>query len=269
MENCSVVVPEGAHVYLTVPGGSAEGNVSELPVKDGTVQLTVSETPVFLSISTKEKPIVNNKGKQIRPAAISLKADFSSDVCEMERAPENSTLNQFYRMFDEPETMPEYRYSDTAALNMPETNVRVSNQTCYVKLDQPYVLDGFGIYDTYGTGSFEVYDAKTDRLLWRSDLDSYMARCISIQRDSAPTDLLKIVKGGGDLNEFALYGYPADPAETDINGDRVFDSGDAAALIRWLLTADQTLANPAAADLNADSVIDCRDLNLLKRKLLQ
>lgn len=268
MENCSVVVPAGAHVYLTIPGGCAEGRVSELPVKDGKVQLTVSETPVFLSISTKEKQIVNQKGKQIRPAAISLKADFSSDVCDLSDIPENGTLNQFYRLFDEPQTMPEYRYSDTSALKTPETNVRTSNITCYVKLDQPYVLDGFGIFDTYGTGSFEVYDARTDRLLWRSDLDSYMARSISILQDSAPTDLLKIVKGGGELNELALYGYPADSAAMDINGDRVFDSADAEALIRWLLTADRTMANPAAADLNADSVIDVRDLNLLKQKLL-
>ncbi len=154
--------------------------------------------------------------------------------------------------------MPEFIYGDTADLAAPETNVRSSGISCYVKLGQPYVLDGFGVFDTYGSGSIEIYDAHTDTLLWSSDLGSYMAKNLCPADPSAPTDLLYIVKGGGDLNELALYGYPAPEAD---------ENADAAALLRWLLTKDTKLNASAAADINGDGILDSRDLTLLKRKL--
>lgn len=268
IKNCKIVVPETANVYLTVPGTCAEGITTKLTVRNGTVEFTATETPVFMTISSKEKEIVNGRMKQIRPQSISMDADFSGAVCDLSAAPQDTALNQFYRMFDEPDSMPEYLYGDTAGLQTPETNVNLSNRTCYVRLDQPYVLDGFGVYDTYGTGSVQIYDAKTDTLLWETDLGSYMSRSIDKMPDSEPTDLLKIVKGGGDLNELVLYGYPAAgyPA-ADCDADGSFGAADVLALQQWLLTKKRTLADWSAADMTADLTLDAKDLTKMKRAL--
>ena len=269
VKNCKIVVPGNNHVYLTVPGIYAEGITTELPVKDGFVEFTATETPVFMTISAKEKTFVNGKFKRIQPQMISLQQDMTGETCDLSKAPTDADLTQFYRMFDEPNSMPDYLYGDTVGLKTPETNVKTTNNTCYVKLDQPYILDGIGVYDTYGTGSVEVYDANTDKLLWKSDLGSYMSRSIDIIEDSEPTDLLKIVKGSGDMNELVLYGYPAaEPTVNDCNADGRFDPGDAASLRDWLLTKDQKLANWPAADFQADQCLDARDLTKLKRALM-
>ena len=257
-KNYAVTVPADANVYLTVPGTYAEGVTSALTPESSKVTVDVSETPVFLTVSASEKQIINGRGRYIRPALLSLTEDLSGETCDLSAAPKDTKLDQFYRMFDEPATMPEFIYGDTADLAAPETNVRSSGISCYVSLGQPYVLDGFGVFDTYGSGSIEIYDAHTDTLLWSSDLGSYMAKNLCPADPSAPTDLLYIVKGGGDLNELALYGYPAPEAD---------ENADAAALLRWLLTKDTKLNASAAADINGDGILDSRDLTLLKRKL--
>ena len=270
VKNCKIVVPGDNHVYLTVPGTFAEGVTTELPVRDGYVEFTATETPVFMTISAKGMDFVNGKYQQIHPQVIGLNREMSGETCDLSGIPSDTDLAQFYRMFDEPDTMPEYLYGDTAGLKTPDTNVKVTNKTCYVKLGQPYILDGFGVYDTYGTGSIEVYDAKTDKLLWKSDLGSYMSRSIDLTDASEPTDLLKIVKGGGDMNELVLYGYPASKSrEPDCNGDGSFDAADAASLRNWLLTREKTLANWTAADLQTDQTLDARDLTRMKRALMK
>ena len=269
-KNCKIVVPGSAHVYLTVPGTYAEGVTSELTVTDGTVSFTATETPVFMTISTKEKQIVNGRFQKIKPHGICLNADLSGEVCDLTAAPKDTKLAPFFNMFDEQDSMPDSLYGDTTGRTVPDTKVNTTNQTCYVKLGQPYVLDGFGVYDTYGTGSFEVYDAKTDKLLWKTNLGSYMTRSIEMTEDSEATDLLKVVKGGGDLNELVLYGYPAaGSVSMDCNGDGQFNVADVTALQRWLLTKKHALAIWSAADLNADQMLDTRDLTIMKRALLK
>lgn len=139
-----------------------------------------------------------------------------------------------------------------------------------MQLDQPYVLEGFGIYDTFGTGSVKVYDAKTDTLLWETNLGSYMTRSIACKPDSAPTDLLKIIKGDGAINELVLYGYPAAGyPDADCNADGGFNSKDLTELQNWLLTKDRMLANWIAADLTGDLAMDARDFTRMKRMLMK
>ena len=269
IKNCKIVVPETANVYLTVPGSCTEGVTTKLTVTNGTVEFTATETPVFMTISSHNKEIVNGKFKRITPQAICMDEGFSGTVCDLSSAPQDSNLNQFYRMFDEPNTMPEYLYGDTAALQTPQTNVKISNKTCYVKLQQPYILDGFGVYDTYGTGRVQIYDAKTDTLLWETNLGSYMTRSMDITEDSEPTDLLRIICDGGELNEFALYGYPAGGyPDYDCNADGCFDKSDAASLQAWLLTKQNDLANWTDADRTADLTLDARDLTRMKQALI-
>ena len=262
-------MPGNANAYLTVPGDYAEGTVSALPAGMRSQSITVSETPVFVTVSAAKKPVINGRGIYLAPESLCLNADGSGEVCDLSAAPSDSKLNQFYRMFDEPETMPSVIYGDTVGLETPKTNVNASNITCYVTLPQACVLTGFGIYDTYGTGSFSVYDAHTDVLLWSSDLGAYMSRSISLIDDSVPTDCLKIVKGGGELNELAIYGYAA-PEQTpmDITGDGQFNIADAVALQQWLLTGRTPLANWRAGDCDGNGRLDARDLTLLKRALL-
>ncbi len=216
----SLSIGDCAHAYLTVPSEYAEGTTSELSIKNGTVTLDVTETPVFIRTSDSAQQIINGKGKYIAPESICLSKDLSTEVSDLTAAPEDSTLNQFFRMFDEPQTMPSMIYGDTNGLETPSTNVTGGNITCYAKFSQPYSFTGFGVFDTYGTGGISVYDAHTDTLLWSSDLGGYMYRAMSLTKDSAPTDMLKIVKAGGDLNELAFYGYAAEKSfQMDVNGD--------------------------------------------------
>ncbi len=222
-------IGDADYAYLTVPSTYAEGTTTAMTVQNGSVQLDVTETPVFVRVSSTAQEIINGKGQYLAPSAICLDADFSTEVCDLSAAPTDGTLNQFYRMFDEPLTMPAMIYGDTVGLESPATNVTASNITCYVQFDTPCVFTGFGVYDTYGTGGISVYDAHTDKLLWSSDLGGYMYRAISMTEASAATDLLKIVKAGGDLNELACYGYAVPEAAAfalDVNGDGLVNGFD-------------------------------------------
>lgn len=269
----SILVGNATHAYLTVPGTYAEGITTELEISNGSVALDISETPVFLTVSGQKQKIVNGKGRYIKPQFLCLSIDNSTEQCDLSAAPSDSTLNQFYRMFDEPDTMPQFYYSDTSDLETPQTNVTASGITCYVTLDMPYVLSGFGVYDTFGTGSLKIYDANTDTLLWSSDMGGYMYRNISLIEESQPTDKLKIVKGGGDLNELAIYGYPA-PEEKivpgDVNADGEFNISDIVMMQKWLIAApDVKLADWKAGDLCEDNMIDSFDLCMMRRMLIE
>ncbi len=245
---------DAAYAALTVPGTYAEGVVSALEVKKGAVTVDVSETPVFVTLSGSAKTIINGRGQYIPPQ--SLEATEGGD-------------DRLAKMFDEPQSMPEMIYGDTKGLTSPETSVGGSGLSGIVHLDKPYVLTGFAVYDTFGTGSLEIYDANTDALLWSSDLGSYMSRSIDLTEDSAPTDTLRIVKGGGDLNEVALYGYPApetSPVKYDVTNDGAFDVRDIVAMTRWIhLSAP--LAAPAAGDADGDGRLDVLDQAYMKRAL--
>lgn len=270
--NYAVSVGDAAHAYLTIPGTYAEGITTELEISNGNVSVDISETPVFLTVSEQKQTIINGRGQYIKPQSICLSSNNSTEQCDLSAAPSDSTLNQFYRMFDEPDTMPQFYYGDTSALETPETNVTASGITCYVTLDMPYVLNGFGVYDTFGTGSMKIYDANTDALLWSCDMSGYMYRNISLIKESHPTDKLKIVKSGGDLNELAIYGYPA-PEEKivlgDVNADGEFNISDVVMMQKWILAVpDVKLADWKAGDLCEDNVINVFDLCLMKRLLI-
>lgn len=223
-------VGDCGYAYLTVPSGYAEGTTAPMMIDGGKVTLDVTETPVFIRTSRTQQVIINGKGAYLKPSALCLTEDRSTEICDLSAAPADGTLMQFYRMLDEPDTMPEMIYGDTASLSAPETNVTAGNITCYVDFAQPVCLTGFGVYDTFGTGSIAVYDANTDALLWSSDLGGYMYRAMTMTEASAPTDRVKIVKGGGDLNELAFYGYavPETPAafDLDVDGDGHVDGFD-------------------------------------------
>ncbi|MBR3630550.1 MAG: hypothetical protein IKN55_08795 [Oscillospiraceae bacterium] len=243
--------------YQTTPGTYAEGVTKALSVKSGKVQVDVSETPVFVRFSGTEQTIVNGRGQYIRPQAI--------------RAEKDTAQAQSERMFDEPDSMPAFIYGDTKDLKTPETDVTASGFSTEITLDKPYILTGFGVYDTFGTGSLEIYDANTGKLLWSSDLGSYMSRSISLTEDSAPTDKLRIVKGGGALNEVALFGYAApetSAVQYDVTNDGRFDTADIIAMTKWLHKGTK-LANAAAGDAMTDGVLDVYDLALMKRSLLE
>lgn len=241
---------EYSNAYLTVPSEYADGTTEKLDISDGSVTIDVSETPVYITLSDSEKGIINGKGAMIRPESICLSQDGSTEINKLDSVPEDNTLNQFYRMFDEPDTMPELIYGDTSSLTAPETNVTSSNITCYASFDRPYVFSGFAVYDTYGTGGIAVYDAYTDELLWSDGLGSYMSRSVFMTGDSAPTDCLKIVKQGGDLNELAFYGYYAEEEKSlDANKDGVVDIFDTVTMRAELSSSPES--SYTIADLTA------------------
>ena len=257
-----------AHAVLTVPGTYAEGVSSALAVSGDSVTLDVSETPVFVRFSVSDAPVINGRGRYITPSALCMSEDGSTEICDLSAEPKDAKLALFYRMFDEKNTMPEFIYGDTGALEAPSTSANPSGQTCYVDLDKSYVLTGFGVYDTYGTGSIEVYDAHTDTLLWSSDLGSYMSRSITLTADSLPTDRLKIVKGGGDMNELALYGYPLADTAWDVNLDGSFTVLDVVALQKYLVRERTSLPAWRAGDGNGDGILNVLDLARMKQALI-
>ena len=227
------------YAYLTVPEmGIAEGRTSMLNIENDTVKVSLSETPVYITLTDDLETYSNGSNMQLRPAAVSLSKNKTGELCDLTSAPADGTLNQFYRMFDEPETMPSPVYGNSSGLKTPETNVNKSGITGYVFFDKPCVFNGFAVFDTYGTGGISVYDANTDTLLWSSRLDSYMSRSITLTKDSAPTNCLKIVKDDGDLNELAFYGYAAPANSWDADSDGRVDVFDQVLIRRSLVDND-------------------------------
>lgn len=241
-----------SYAYLTVPtAGIAEGTVTQLEIVDGNVTVDVTETPVFITLTDSPKTIINGRNNMIRPVEVALTADKSGETTKLDKAPTDGTLNQFYRMFDEPDTMPDPIYGDTKGLKAPETNVNKSGITAYAFFDTPCVFNGFAVYDTYGTGGICVYNAYTDELLWSSDLGGYMYRDVSLTVDSAPTDCLKIVKEGGDLNELAFYGYTVDSYSWDVDRDGVLDTYDLVLMRQHIAAADGIYSNDDLSGLSS------------------
>ena len=235
------------YAYLTVPEmGIAEGRTTMLNIENDEVKVNITETPVFITFTDELEPYSNGSNTQLRPAAISLTKDRSGEVCDLSAEPKDSVLNQFYRMFDEPDTMPDPVYGNTSALNAPETNVDKSGITGYVFFDKPCVFNGFAVFDTFGTGGISVYDANTDELLWSSDLGSYMSRSVTLTKDSAPTNCLKIVKDDGAMNELAFYGYKAPASSWDADSDGRVDAFDHVLIRQSLVSND---AKYSIADL--------------------
>jgi len=240
IKNYKLAVGAAEKVYLTVPSEFVEGTASELEIKNGAVTLDVGETPVYVTLSSGKRTFINGRNSQIRPAEISLDID-KTQVCGLDKAPADKTLGQFYRMFDEPNTMPDPIYGDTKGMKTPETNVNQSGITAYAFFEKPCVFNGFAVYDTYGTGGIEVYDAYTEKLLWSSDLGGYMYRAVSFADDALPTDCVKIVKKGGDMNELAFYGYEAQKS-WDVDDDGIVDSLDLAQMRRIIVSGSRFYA---------------------------
>ena len=226
------------YAYLTVPEmGKLHGTTKMIPVNNDEVNVELTQTPVFITLS--DEPVSFEGGSaQLRPAGISLSQDGSTGVCDLSAVPDDAALGQFCRMFDEPDTMPDPVYGDTGSLKTPETNSNRSG-TVYALFDEPCVFNGFAVFDTYGVGGISVYDAHTDKLLWSSRLDSYMSRSVTLTEDYEPTDCLKIVREGGDLNEVAFYGYVPEKKDWDANSDGRVDIFDIVRIRRSIFTADR------------------------------
>ena len=228
-----------AHAYITAPSDSFGGDTSVLDISGDTVTVDVSETPVYITLSEREKIYVGDRYLLFTPSVISLTDNRADGISASGTAPDNSTLNQFYRMLDEQDTMPSPSiYSDTSGLNTPQTNVTGSGITAFAFFDKPVALTGFAVYDTYGTGGISVYNAYTDELLWSSDLGGYMYRAVTLTAPNEPTDCVKIVKQGGDLNELAFYGYSASYMSWDVDRNGSVNSSDMAMMRRHLISAD-------------------------------
>lgn len=240
IDDFELSIQDGSTAYLTELGTYIEGVTSKLDVNNNSVKVNVCESPVFVTVSSGEKNIVNGKHNQIRPKSICLNMDETTEVCNLqdETPPTDTTLNQFYRMFDEPNTMPSVLYGDTP-VDTPQTNVNQSNITGYVKFDKPHLFTGFGVYDTFGTGNISIYDAYTNTLLWENGLNSYMARTIETVAETLPTDCIKIVKSSGDINELSIYGYAIETQPQDLS-----------------------------LDYNKDGIINHLDLLFLKKEIL-
>lgn len=220
IDNFELPIENGSSAYLTELGTYAEGVTSKIDVQDSSIKVNVSESPIFVTISNEEKSIVNGKHNQIKPKSICLTVNETTEVCNLEdnTPPMDSTLNQFYRMFDEPQTMPLTIYGNVP-IDTPQSNVNQSNITGYVKLDKSYIFTGFGVYDTFGTGNISIYDAYTDTLLWENGLNAYMSKTIEPITETIPTDCIKIVKSNGDINELSLYGYAVEKQSQDLSLD--------------------------------------------------
>ena len=225
------------YAYLTTPEMDlAEGKTEELQVKDGKVTLKLTNTPVYVTFADSPKVIIDSRYSKLTPTEISLTQDKSGEVCDLKSAPNDAALNSAYRMFDEPDSMPDPIYADIS--KTPETNAGGSAVTFYAFFEKPCIFSGFAVYDTYGTGGISVYDAYTDKLLWSNALDSYMSRSVTLTNASLPTDCLKVVKEGGDMNELAFYGYVSPYKNWDANLDGVVNVFDLVLIRKSVIEQD-------------------------------
>ena len=245
--------------YLTMPASTMDGVTEPLAVTDGAVTVDVYEQPNFITLTNAPRVFVDNQYDRILPKAVT--SEQNQEALE--------------RMFDEPDSVPADIYDSYNAMGempLPETAVKASGFEGILELDKPYVLTGFGVYDTFGTGSIEIYDDRTGTLLWSNDLGSYMTWNFEPMHPLPATDRLRIVKGDGDLNELALFGYAApelSDVQYDVNNDGKFDVLDIVAMQRYLLRGGVKLANANAGDAAEDGVLDVFDLALMKRALTE
>ncbi len=246
-----------SNAYLTIPASTMDGLTEALTVTDDTVTVDVYEQPNFITLTNAPRIFVDKQYDRILPKAVT--SEQNQEALE--------------RMFDEPDSVPADIYDSYNAMGempLPETAVKASDFEGILALDKPYVLTGFGVYDTFGTGSIEIYDDHTGTLLWSNDLGSYMTWNFEPMQPLPATDRLRIVKGGGDMNELALFGYAApelSAVQYDVNNDGKFDVLDIVAMQRYLLRDGVKLANANAGDAAEDGVLDVFDLSLMKRAL--
>jgi hypothetical protein len=73
-----------------------------------------------------------------------------------------------------------------------------------------------------------------------------MSRSVTLTKDSAPTNCLKIVKDDGAMNELAFYGYKATASSWDADSDGRVDAFDHVLIRQSLVSND---AKYSIADL--------------------
>lgn len=233
LEDYRLLIPEqyGNVTLITPKYNEAEGVRTALTRENGSVKVTVSETPCFVKLSGKKTNQETKTQKLLLPDAIQLgnlcedKFD-KSEVCRIVdgAVPADKLLTEFSHLFDETERMPATPFGALSELLTPETTMASVTwkypMDCILYYDEAYTFTFSGFYDSLGTGSFEIYDDVTDTLLYTSDLSNYKRTVIEKFPKEVTTNRLRIVRyNDAKMNSLMLFGYelaeeiPEEPVE--------------------------------------------------------
>lgn len=221
----SLNVGAANHVSLITPtDGVAEGEKSALALKNGAVTLPVTETPAFVCVSgapehypVKKIPVTSIQLGDLNGSVETKTYDnterflFGSDA-----RPQDKLLREFSELFDEQQLVPETPDQKLAAAFTTQIDSFWGWTASYpydavVTLDDRYDIEAVGLYDSYSTGKFEIYDDLTGALICASALDQFQTWRIYPAENKVSTNRIRIVTyNQAIIQEVALYGYPSD-----------------------------------------------------------
>lgn len=207
--------------------GYKEGKKTSAVIENGVVSVDVSETVTFVKTSGEDVeaefyPQEKITVQQLRLGDLNGSRETitfdNSEVVNVAAgqipSQDNYMLNQFYHLFDEPETSPITPWLKFR--EKPETifgKVAVSSQQSYpydaiVTFDDYYDITYIGMYDTYNTGKIEIYDYDSGKLIFSSNLDSFNCwKVMPVTNEKIFTNKIRIVKyNTAELTEMVFYG---------------------------------------------------------------
>lgn len=223
--NYSLNVGAANHVSMITPThGVAEGEKTALTLENGAVALPVTETPVFVRVSgeaerypVKKIPVTSIQLGDCNGSVSTKTYDhterflFGSDA-----QPQDKLLREFSKLFDEQPLVPVTTDQRLEADLTTQMGSFWGWSASYpydavITLDDKYDIEAVGLFDSYGTGKFEIYDDLTGALLCSSALDQFQAWRIYPAENNVSTNRIRVVAySQAIVKEVALYGSPSD-----------------------------------------------------------
>lgn len=213
--------------FVTPFYGYKEGKKNSAVIENGIVSVDVSETVTFVKTSGEDVEAEFYPQEKIMVQELRLgdlngsRETVTFDNSEIVNisagqrpSQDNYMLNQFYNLFDEPESSPVTPWLKFK--EKPETifgKIAVSSQQSYpydaiVTFDDYYDITYIGMYDTYNTGKIEIYDYDSGKLIYSSNLDSFNCWKVNpVTNEKIFTNKIRIVKyNTAELTEMVFYG---------------------------------------------------------------
>lgn len=212
------------HVSMITPTyGVAEGEKTALTLTDGAVTLPVTETPVFVCVSgaperypVKKIPVTSIQLGDLN-GSVETKTYDSTErfLFGADAQPQDKLLREFSELFDEQSLAPETTDQRLEAAFTTQMDSFWGWTAAYpydavVTLDDKYDIEAVGLYDSYGTGKFEIYDDLTGTLLCASALDQFQSWRVYPAANKVSTNRIRVVVyNQATVMEVALYGTPS------------------------------------------------------------
>lgn len=212
----------------TLQDGIFEGSKTRLSIQDGKVNIPISESPVFVTVSGKEESYPIPTIHQITVTKDMLTVDTVKNKENLETTNGKLTLQhieeRFTKLFDEQTVVPnapEARYTGTLTTkweNMwPYTVYPVE---AYLNLGKKYKITHIGIYDSTGQGNIRFYQGEEDNWDETPSLENNLPvyNMWKVYPVDMETQYIKIEKDdNAEAYEIAFFGYSLEEDAIDPN----------------------------------------------------